>query len=150
MKFILPKKISWIILILFFIFDNIVSYIAITRMNGKEANLAIAFIVEKYPLLYFLCIPLQIPLIYFIILGLTKLAKKLFNKLRIKEKTFEKITLTSMVIYWAIGNSFMNLSFILGHRLSIPIWYKLSAIGIFSAIIYFAISIVINSSTNHD
>ncbi len=140
MKFILPKKISWLILILLFIFDNIVSYIAVTQMHGREANHAIAFIVEKYPILYFFCIPGQIIIMYFIVLGLTKLANKLFNKSKTKPGGFKNIILTSMVIYWVIGNSFMNFMFIIGHRLSIPIWYKLSLAGILLALIYFLIA----------
>lgn len=137
MKFILSKKASWFLLICFFIFDNIVSYFAVTRMHGREANLAIAFIVEKYPLLYFLCIPGEIIIMYFIILGLNKLANKLFKKSNINQKIMEKIILGSIVIYWIIGNSFMNLMFILGHRLSIPMWYFMSIIGILLAVGYF-------------
>lgn len=57
MKIFLPKKISWLILTFFFTFDAVVSYIAVTRMNGREADLLIAFAVEKYPLLYFATIP---------------------------------------------------------------------------------------------
>lgn len=144
MNYVLSKKTSWIILILLFIFDSTVSYIAVTRMNGKEANLAIAYFVEKYPVLYLLYIPPLILIIYLIVLGLTKLAKKLFGKLKIKEEILERIILTSTVIYWAVGNSFMNLSFILGYRLSIPTWYKLSAFGILLAVIYFFLLIFKN------
>ncbi|MFA6017383.1 MAG: hypothetical protein WC744_04830 [Patescibacteria group bacterium] len=141
MKLILPKKISWLILIFFFTFDAVVSYIAVTRMHGIEADLMIAFAVEKYPPLYFVTIPGLIIIMYFIALGLTKLAMKFFNKKRLKREIIEQIILTALVIYWSVANSYMNLSFILGHRLTIPGWYKLSLLGFVLAIIYFAYTV---------
>ncbi|EKE15140.1 MAG: hypothetical protein ACD_12C00133G0004 [uncultured bacterium] len=138
MKIFLPKKISWLILTFFFTFDAVVSYIAVTRMNGKEANLGIAFAVEKHPLLYFLTIPGLIIIISLIIKGLTNLSMKLLNKNKLNKEIVEQIILTAVVIHWVIANSFMNLIFIIGHRLSIIDWYKLSALGLISAIIYFA------------
>ncbi len=137
MKLVLPKKISWSFLILFFIFDNVVSYIAVTRMRGKEADLLIAFAVEKYPLLYFVLIPVQTVIVYFIIIGLTKLAVRVFKKFDIEEGIFEKIILTAAVIFWPIANSFMNLMFILGRRLTIPAWYGLIVAGAVTASAYF-------------
>ena len=47
--FLPTQKISWIILFLFFAFDDVFSYYAVTRMGGHEANKLIAFAVEKYP-----------------------------------------------------------------------------------------------------
>ena len=59
----LPKKLSWILLTSFFVFDNFVSYWAVVYRGGREANLVIAWLVEKYPVLYFVCIPAQIVII---------------------------------------------------------------------------------------
>lgn len=119
----LPKKLSWFLLTSFFVFDNVVSYLAVTRWGGREANLAIAWLVEKYPLLYFVCIPAQVVIIYYIVKFLTRFFA-------------EKIILTALVIYWPIANSFMNLAFILGHRQPQKVWLILSAVGILLAVIY--------------
>ena len=54
---LLSQKTSWIVLLLLFTFDDVFSYFAVTRMGGHEANKLIAFAVEKYPLLYALCLP---------------------------------------------------------------------------------------------
>lgn len=141
MKLILPKKISWLILTSLFTFDAVVSYIAVTRMHGREADLMIAFAVEKYPLLYFVTIPGLIIIMYFIAFGLIKLAMKFFNKKHLKREIIEQIVLTSMVIFWPVANSYMNLSFIFGHRLTIPIWYKLNILGFVLTIIYFVYTV---------
>ncbi|MBI5127316.1 hypothetical protein HZA76_02565 [Candidatus Roizmanbacteria bacterium] len=138
---VFSKKTAWSLLILFFIFDSVVSYFAITKMNGREANLMIAFLVEKYPILYFIYIPGLIIIMHLIVLGFTKLAIKFFNKNNLKKELVEKVVLTSVVIYWPIANSYMNLSFILGHRLTIPAWYFLSGVGFFSALTYFVFTI---------
>jgi hypothetical protein len=83
---ILPKKVSWILLTAYFVFDNVVSYVAVTRMGGREANLVIAPLVETYPLMYFLCIPAELIGAYLIVLLLRKWID-------------EKIVLTTAVIY---------------------------------------------------
>ena len=119
----LNKRLSWFLLTSFFIFDNLVSYYAVTYRGGREANLAIAWLVEKYPLLYFVCIPAQIVIIYFIVKWLTRL-------------TAEKIILTALVIYWPIANSSMNLAFILGHRQPAKNWLVFSLVGILLAVVY--------------
>lgn len=55
MSIFLPEKnVSWSLLTMFFIFDNIFSYYAITRLQGREGNPLIAPFVEKYPLALFL------------------------------------------------------------------------------------------------
>lgn len=119
----LNKRLSWTLLTLFFIFDNFVSYYAVTYHGGREANLAIAWLVEKYPLLYFVCIPGQIVIIYFIVKWLTRFAS-------------EKVILTALVIYWPIANSSMNLTFILGHRQPAKNWLMFTAVGVLLAVVY--------------
>lgn len=99
----LPKKVSWTLLTAYFFFDNVVSYVAVTRMGGREANLLIAPWVETYPLLYFLCIPAELVGAYCIV----SLLRKWID---------EKIILTAAVIYWPIANSSLNLLFVLGFR----------------------------------
>lgn len=130
------KRLAWIILVCLFIFDSTVSYIAITRMQGREANLAIAYLVERFPWLYFIYLPAQVLIVYLIYIGLTKLERVLIKSKLRREQT-EKVILTAMVIYWLIGNSAMNLSFVLGKRLTIPNWYLLSIFGLLTGICYF-------------
>lgn len=135
-------KLAWILLITFFIFDNIFSYYAVTSLGGTEANHLISYWVETYPPLYFFCIPGQIIIIYFIVEGLTKLSEIIFKKLKItNEYIYEKIILFALVIYWAIANSSMNFAFLVGHRLSVNTWYVLTAIGVVLAIVYYAYSL---------
>jgi len=136
MKIILPKKISWILLTFFFTFDAVISYIAVTQMGGREANLSIAFVVEKYPLLYFATIPGLVIIMNLIALGLTRLMIRFLNKNNLKYEIVEQIVLTAFVIHWTIANSFMNFMFIIGHRLTIPAWYKLTTLGLITGIIY--------------
>ena len=119
----LSKKLSWLLLTSFFIFDNFVSFWAVVYRGGREANLVIAWLVEKYPVLYFVCIPAQIVIIYFIVKWLTRFAA-------------EKIILTALVIYWPIANSSMNLAFLLGHRQPGRNWLILTVVGIIFAVIY--------------
>jgi len=146
MKIFLSKKISWILLTFFFTFDAVVSYISVTKMNGKEANLMIAYFVEKYPLLYFVTIPVLVIIMNLIVQGLTKFSTKFLNKNSLKKEIVEQIILTAIVIHWPVANSYMNLSFILGHRLSILDWYKLTALGLTLAIIYFTYTVNIFSN----
>lgn len=142
--FIPSKKDSWIILIYFFIFDNLVSYFAITKLNGREANLFVAPFVEKYPLLYFLCIPATVLIIFVIVKLITKIAAKLLKKLGIEEKILEKITLFSVVVYWAVGNSLPNLLFLLGFRLSFQTVWLINNLALLPAILYALYSILKN------
>jgi len=134
---ILSKKTAWIILISLFVFDNFFSYYAITRLDGREANLAIAQIVETYPVLYFVCIPLTILIMYGLMLFFRKLFLGVFTKYQIKDISVQsRIILTAFVIYWAIGNSLMNFIFLLGRRLSIPFWGLFSLVAIILASAY--------------
>src|SRR3989344_6076058 len=107
----MSKKLSWRLLFLFFTFDNFFSYYAITRLGGREANWTIAPLVEKYPLLYFLCIPALI-LIMFLIVKLLVLGLSYISTFKYKSKeSVEKAILSSMVIYWIIANSSLNIAF---------------------------------------
>lgn len=137
MKFIPPKHFSWFLLVLFFVFDDVFSYYAVTRLHGREANLVIAPFVEAYPLLYFLCIPLQTIIVFAIAFGIRNSAAHILKRWHFIDKdTIERITFFALVIYWAIGNSFFNLSFLLGHRLPMPMWTVTSIIGVLVALIY--------------
>lgn len=119
----LPKKVSWILLTTYFTFDAVVSYWGITKMGGREANLVIAPYVEKYPLLYFLCIPLELLGGYIIV--------------RILQKWIdERIVLTGAAIYWPIANSSLNLLFLLGFRHMGYLWSYLIVSGIVAAVAY--------------
>jgi len=132
----MSKKLSWSLLVLFFTFDNFFSFYAITKLGGREANLVIAPIVEKYPLTYFLAIPITVVIMFFVIKFFTRLAIKIFKRQKGEADMIEKIILTSVVVYWFIGNSSLNLAFLLGYKQSIGVWYLMSAVGIVSALIF--------------
>lgn len=128
----LPKKVSWLLLTLFFIFDNVVSYLAVTRMGGRELNTIIAPLVETYPFLYFLCIPAELIGAYLLVLLLRKWID-------------EKIVLTAAVIYWPIANSSLNLLFLLGFRHMGYLWPPLTAVGLAVALTYSLFSLYLVS-----
>ena len=133
----LPKKVSWILLTLYFIFDNVVSYVAVTRMGGRELNSVIAPLVETYPLLYFLCIPAEIIGIYLIVLLLREITAAVMRHWKFNDKTtIERIILTAIVIHWPIANSSLNLMFILGFRGQGHLWGTLTAVGFAIALTY--------------
>ncbi len=133
----LPKKVSWMLLTLYFIFDNVVSYWAVTRMGGWELNSVIAPFVETYPLLYFLCIPAEIIGMYLIVLLIREAVAVAMRQRKFAEKAvIERIILTSIVIYWPIANSSLNLLFLLGFRVQGYLWGPLTSIGFAIALMY--------------
>jgi hypothetical protein len=125
----LPKKVSWTLLTLYFVFDNVVSYIAVTRMGGREVNTVIAPLVETYPLLYFLCVPAELIGAYFVV----SLLRRWID---------EKIVLTAAAIYWPIANSSLNLLFLLGFRHLGYLWGMFTLIGFAVALIYGLLSLI--------
>lgn len=136
-KLLLQKKASWTILILFFIYDNLFSYYAITRLGGHEVNHLISRFVEKYPLLYFLCIPGTILIAVPIVWALKQIAVKILKRFEFTDtKIIERIVLNSLVIYWAIANSFVNVTFMLGYRLPHRTWGITSIVGSLTASLY--------------
>lgn len=142
----LPKKVSWILLTFYFIFDNVVSYIAVTQMHAREADLLIAPFVEKYPLLYFPCIPLEILIVYLIVLILRKITIAMTRRWKLFDKDIiEQIILTATVIFWPIANSSLNLLFILGYRLHGNVWGKFCLVGFVVAFSYGLLSLYLES-----
>lgn len=142
----LPTKVSWIILTLYFVFDNVVSYIAITRMGGRELNAVIAPLVETYPLLYFLCIPAEIIGIYLIVLLLREVTAVVMRHWKFFDKAIiERIILTAVVIHWAIANSSFNLAFLLGFRNVGYLWGTFTLVGFVAALIYGFLSLYLVS-----
>lgn len=115
-------------------FDNIVSYWAVVYRGAHEADLAIAWLVEKYPLLYFLCIPLTLILIYVLDKFFVMLAGKLFKK--VKKDVAERVILTSIVFYWAVGNSSFNFFYLIGWHLPGRFWFPTTMIMLVLAVIY--------------
>jgi hypothetical protein len=137
MKYILPKKTSWLLLLSFFTFDAVVSYWAITLMSGREANLLIASYVETYPLLYFLCVPALFAIMWgFVFLLREALVQALGERRPEKKAVIEKIILTSIVIFWPVANSWMNMAFLLGFRQPAYMWGILTPIGLAIALGY--------------
>lgn len=135
--FILSKKVSWILLTFYFIFDNVVSYIAVTRMGGRELNTLIAVYVERYPFLYFLCIPAEIIGGYLIVLLFREAMAVMMRHWKFYDKaTIERIILTSIVIYWPIANSSLNLAFVSGLRHLGYLWRTFTLAGLVTAFCY--------------
>jgi len=139
--YLLSKKVAWGFLTGFFVFDSVVSYWAVVYKGGHEANLIIAPLVEKFPLLYFLCIPAEIIICFGIVWVLAKAASVLLKSRELKKDIIKRITLTSLVIYWAVANSSMNLAFLLGFRLPMESWVVTSFIGLAMALVYAAIAV---------
>lgn len=137
----MSKKLSWSLLILFFTFDAAYSFYAVSYLGAHEANWVIAPFVEKYPILYFLCIPLlvfiMLLVVRFLVYGVVKLS--VFNKVS-KEK-IEKYILASLVIYWFVANSSLNIAYIFSFRGQSEVWYLTTLLGLFIGIIYFFINI---------
>jgi len=119
----LPKKVSWILLTIYFTFDSVVSYWGVTQMGGRELNSVIAPFVEKYPLLYFLCVPAELIGAYLLVLLLRKWID-------------EKIILTTAAIYWPIANSSMNLLYLFGFRGQGYLWGITTCFGILFVLVY--------------
>ena len=131
----LSKRFSYVLLTLFFIFDAVLSYFAVTKMGGHEANLVIASYVEKYPPLYFLSIPA-------LVIGLLTIMWLIRKFLKKNETTLEKIILTSFVIYWGVGNSSLNFAFLIGLRHTIfNNWTTMSIAGILSGLLYLSFTL---------
>lgn len=134
---IIPSKVAWLILIAFFIFDNIWSYLGVSYYGLREANKSIAWLVEAYPILYFFCIPLQIILIVWIKRGLVFLEQKYLGEKRFSVTFLSRATLTTLVIYWALANSSINLLSLLFGHLPAHSWTISSFIGVGVAVSYF-------------
>jgi len=132
----MSKKVAWLLLTLLFTFDNVWSYIAVSRYHLHELNLIIAWVVEEYPLLYFLCIPAEMVMVYLIVLILKKVILMVLKNQNLNPKLVERVILTAIVIYWSIGNSGVNLLSILFHHLPFGVWLVLSSIGIIVSVIY--------------
>ncbi len=130
------KRVSWVLLTSLFIFGNIVSYWAITRWGGREGNVAIAYWVETYPWLYALAIPVTV-IIMMVIVRMIRVAAVIVLRDKFGDKQFlERVILASLVTYWAIANSFMNLSFLLGHRLPGTLWPLMQLAGMLVSLAY--------------
>lgn len=144
---LLRKKTAWVLLIILFIFDNVVSYFAIKYWGGHEGNFLIAFIVEKYPLLYFLCIPLEIVIVFLIIWTIEQVLLKIFKKWQNRDEVLERIILWITVIYWAVANSSMNLFFLIGLRLPVKVWLFTSILRNIFSINFFLFCAAIDAET---
>jgi hypothetical protein len=140
------KKTDWLILTFLFIFDNVWSFVAVSKYNLHEMNLIIAPVVEKYSLLYFLCIPIEVVGIYLIVWLLKKVLLKVLKDQKFDQLFVEKVILTSIVIYWSIGNSGVNLLSLLFGHLPPWTWFTLSVVGIITAMVYAYKAIAGNSA----
>lgn len=127
---------SWLLLTSFFVFDNFVSYWAVVYKNGKEANFLIASLVEKYPLLYFLCIPAEVIMIYIILVIVRSVFLRFFSRFGFRSNDVTRVVLASVVVYWPLGVSPPNLFFLLGHRMSLHTIGTLLVLGFVVGLVY--------------
>ena len=129
-------KAVWIILISLFIFDAVISYWGVMYKGGREADLAIAWLVERFPLLYFLTIPLLMLSMNLLVKGIVYLLPKLIIQLRsLDARLIEKISLQGIAFYWLVGNSSDNFLFLLGFRIQ-NVWLKTTLIAIPTTIVF--------------
>lgn len=136
-KLYLPLiNISWILFLSLIAFDNFVSYWAVKYRSAKEMNLLIAPIVEKYPISYFILIPILMVIMYGVVNLVTRFASKTKELSHISKKLIRRLVINSLVIYWAIGNSSLNLLFILGYRQPPISWIYTTIIAVIVVGVY--------------
>ena len=136
MFFLPSKKFSWIVLIIFFIFDAISSYYAVKYMGGKEGNPLIASYVQKDPFLFFPIMLFGFILVYFIYSILKTVFWIFLMRFRFISKIFiEKIVLVAIIIFYFFTVVLNNSLFLLGFRMSGKLRINL-IIGLLTAIIY--------------
>ena len=136
----LNKKILWTILFAFLCFDNIFSYIAITKFNLKEGYPLAAYLVHEIsPLFYFVFIPVSMVGIYLLVKATGWLAVKTEkNPKPDTREVSERIALTSIVIAWGIGITSANLFVLINEMrpVLIGIWRYWMAVGVLLALAY--------------
>ena len=139
----LNKKILWAILLAFLCFDNIFSYIAITKFNLREGYPLAAYLVHGIsPLFYFVFIPISIVAMYLLIKLVGWLAVKTEKNPKPDTREIsERIALTGIVIAWGSGITSANLFVLInGMRpVLIGIWRYWMAIGVLFGIAYIII-----------
>ncbi len=119
MLFLPPKKVSWTLLVVFFIFDAISSFIAIKYMGGKEGNPLIAPYVQINPLLFFPIMSFAFIPTYIIYFVLKKISLLFLGRFKFVSKILiEKIILASIVIFYFFTVVVNNSLFLLGIRVS--------------------------------
>lgn len=128
------KKISWFLLTSLFTFDAVISYWAVVYRNAHEADPVIKVMVEKYPLLYFLTIPVLVIMMCLIYKGLCRLANKIFSGAG--KENVQKVILTALVMYWILGNSSINFLFLFGLRQPAWVWYLTTSLALIPASFY--------------
>jgi len=134
----LPKKVAYYLLNLFFIYDAVFSYYAVTKLGAHEANLMIAYWVESYPPLYFLTVPLLSAGLYLVMYLIKRYLSKWLTKTFGSWAKAEKIIFTAFVIYWAIANSGTNFAYMVGLRHTVlNNWGAMSLVGVLISTSYF-------------
>lgn len=136
MHFIPSKKFSWIVLVLFYIFDAFSSYYAVRFMGGKEGNPIIAPYVQKNPILFFPIMLLGFVLAYFIYFILKTIFWTFLKRFKfLNIILIEKIVLATIIIFYFFTVILNNSLFILGFR--IPGMLRINLIiGLSTAVIY--------------
>lgn len=132
-KLYLSRSASFIFLFLLFTFDAVVSYWGVVYKEGREVNLLIAYLVEKYPPLYFVTIPLLIIFAIVFTQIVTRMASYFIKKVNIG--TLNRIINTALVLYWFVGNSSTNLIFLAGYRVP-NLWFVTTLIAIPLTLLY--------------
>ncbi|MFZ2206001.1 MAG: DUF5658 family protein [Microgenomates group bacterium] len=134
---ILPaKKISWIVLAIFYTFDAFSSYWAIRYMGAKEGNPVIAPYVQKNPLLFFPIMVLGFVLSYFIYLILKTILWTILKRLKsISEEYIERTVLTVIITFYFFTVILNNSLYLLGFKAA---WMLMTflIIGIITSLAY--------------
>ena len=134
-------NVSRILFVSLITFDSFVSYWAVKYRGAKEMDLLISPIVEKYPLSYFIFIPILIVIMHLVVNMITHFAAKTNELSIIPKKLIRRLVLSSLALYWAIGNSSLNLLFILGYRQPPISWMYTTITAIFVVGIYIIFTI---------
>ena len=134
---LIPKKISWLFLAVFIIFDNIFSYFAIVYHGMREWGLISGFFVSITPLYYFVSIPLTLAFLYFAVKFVGWIEEKTDKSKKFARELNEQILLACLMIAWGIGATLFNLITFLKGFSPVGIKYEIFLFtGISIAIIY--------------
>jgi len=123
---LLNKKVAWIIFIICGLFDAVFSYIAVVYFGLREAAPFSGFFVHRIsPIFYFILIPFGIFLAYIVVRGGSWIGKKIEKSPLCTRDFFERLILTTIVIVYGIGNTFVNLLIFIRGISPLPFNYQI-------------------------
>lgn len=148
MNMLLTKTTSWKILSIFFLFDAFSSYYAVKYMHGNEGNPFIAPYVEENPLLFFPIMMIGFFLTYLIYFILRTIFFIFLKRFGFTIVSIEKITLSSIVIFYFSSVVVNNSIFLMGIQRP---WLVITSmiIGLLLASLYTLIMIFTSRKNSH-